>query len=383
MYQARKFVTTGSYKSFSPALLSEGVDFADKQIPTLLAEAMRYLGELNAYSQLVPDIDYFIRMHIAKEATTSSKIEGTVTSLAEALMGEAEFETAEKRDDWEEVQNYIKAINFAILQLEKLPLANRLICETHKVLLSGVRGFTKAPGQIRKTQNQIGGSPGDISTAVFVPPSPEKLGKLMTDLEQYWHTSDPSTPMLIKIAVMHYQFETIHPFLDGNGRVGRLLIPLQLIERGVLVQPTLYLSDYFERNRSSYYDALDRVRTADDIDHWIKFFLSGVAETARDASQTLKDVVSLKERYLERIGNEIPPRRQINGRKLLPMLFAQPIVTVAQIEEMLGSSTQTANLIANEFTEIGLFRELTGYKKNRKFVLGEYFDLFNKPRKAK
>jgi len=323
-------------------------------------------------------------MHIAKEATTSSKIEGTNTNLEEALLQEQEIgalDSTEKRDDWEEVQNYIAAINAAIEKLHTLPLATRLICETHAILLSGVRGFTRAPGQIRKVQNWIGGG-SDIKTAVFIPPAPETVVELLSDLEKYWHADSEDVPTLIKAALVHYQFETIHPFLDGNGRIGRLIITLQLIDKDILTKPTLYISDYFERNRAAYYDALDRVRLTGDYEHWIRFFIGGVAETARDASQTLKDVVALRERYLKKIENSIGPRRQHNARQLLTLLFAQPIVSVAQITNMLGSSTQTANELANLFQDIGIFRERTGDRKNRQFVLGEYFDLFDKPKRS-
>lgn len=379
------YINHGSYKTFQPRLLAEPVKINDERIYVLLAEAMRYLGELNAYSQLVPDVDYFIRMHIAKEATTSSKIEGTKTNLEEALLQEQEIialANDEKRDDWEEVQNYIKAINSAVNKLHTLPLATRLICETHEILLSGVRGFTRAPGQIRKVQNWIGGG-GDIKTAAFVPPSPETVKDLLSDLEKHWHNEDDSTPALIKAALAHYQFETIHPFLDGNGRIGRLMIALQLIDSDILTKPTLYISDYFERNRANYYDALERVRKSDDYEQWIRFFIGGIAETAKDASQTMCDVVALKERYLDRIQNNVGPRRQHNARQLLTMLFAQPIVSVIQIKNMLGCSIQTANELANTFYDIGLFRERTGDRKNRQFVLGEYFDLFDKPKRSK
>lgn len=374
----------GSYKTFQPQYLSTPIKIADERTDILLADAMRYLGELNAYSQLTPDIDYFIRMHIAKEATTSSKIAGTNTKLEEALLQEHDIialENTEKRDDWEEVQNYIAAINTAVEKLHTLPLTNHLICETHETLLSGVRGFTRAPGQVRKVQNWIGGD-SDIKTAAFVPPAPELVHDLLSDLEKYWHNESDQTPTLIKIALAHYQLETIHPFLDGNGRIGRLIITLQLIDSNILTKPTLYISDYLERNRAAYYDALDRVRHTGDYGHWIRFFIGGVAETAKDASQTMRDIVSLKERYFVRIQNNIGPRRQHNARELLILLFAQPIVTVAQIKNMLGSSTQTANELANIFLDIGLFRELTGYRKNRKFILGEYFDLFDKPKGA-
>ena len=385
MNKVGTYINHGSYKTFQPKLLSDPLKLTDERIHLILSDAMRYLGELNAYSQLVPDIDFFIRMHIAKEATTSSMIEGTNTNLEEALLQENDIialEDTEKRDDWEEVQNYIAAINSAVKKLDKLPLATRLICETHEILLSGVRGFTRAPGQIRKVQNWIGGG-SDIKSASFVPPAPETVSDLLSDLEKYWHNNDGTTPVLIKIALAHYQFETIHPFLDGNGRTGRLMIALQLIDSGILSKPTLYISDYFERNRASYYDALSQVRTTGDYEQWVRFFVSGVAEVAKDASQTMRDVVTLKENYLERIKNSIGPRRQHNARELLTLLFAQPIVTVAQIKNMLNSSTQTANQLANDLYDIGLFRELTGYRKNRQFVLGEYFDLFNKPRRSK
>ena len=385
MNKAGTYINHGSYKTFQPRYLSESVKITDERIYTLLADAMRYLGELNAYSQLVPDIDYFIRMHIAKEATTSSKIEGTNTNLEEALLQEHEInelDSIDKRDDWEEVQNYIAAVNAAIEKLHTLPLATRLICETHAILLSGVRGFTRAPGQIRKVQNWIGGG-SDIKTAAFIPPAPETVNDLLSDLEKYWHDEDNNTPILIKSALSHYQFETIHPFLDGNGRTGRLMITLQLLDSGILTKPTLYISDYFERNRAAYYDALERVRHADDYEQWIRFFIGGIAETAKDASQTMRDVVALKERYLERIQNNIGPRRQHNARELLTMLFAQHIVTVAQIKNMLGCSIQTANELANIFYDIGLFRKRSGDRKNRQFVLGEYFDLFDKPKRSK
>lgn len=384
MSKAGTYKNNGSYKTFQPRYLSEPIEITDERTYTLLADAMRYLGELNAYSQLVPDIDYFIRMHIAKEATTSSMIEGTNTNLEEALLQEREIielDSIEKRDDWEEVQNYIAATNAAIEKLHTLPLATHLICETHAILLSGVRGFTRAPGQIRKVQNWIGG--GDIKTAAFIPPAPETVNDLLSDLEKYWHDENNTTPTLIKSALSHYQFETIHPFLDGNGRTGRLMITLQLIDSGILTKPTLYISDYFERNRSAYYDALERVRHSGDYEQWVRFFVGGVAEVAKDASQTMREVVTLKERYLERISNTIGPRRQHNARELLIMLFAQPIVTVAQIKDMLGCSVQTANELANIFYDIGLFRKRTGDRKNRQFVLGEYFDLFDKPKRSK
>src|SRR5690242_19921193 len=295
MSKAGTYQSHGLYKTFQPQLLSSNIVLTDERIPLLLADGMRYLGELNAYSQLVPDIDYFIRMHIAKEATTSSKIEGTHTSLQDLLQADEEVRaelSTEQRDDLEEVQNYIKAINTAVTELAKLPLANRLMCNTHRILLSGVRGYTRAPGEVRRTQNWIGGG-GDISSAVFIPPAPDSLPELLSDLERYWHEEN-AVPQLIKIALLHYQFETIHPFLDGNGRLGRLMIALQLIDAKILAKPALYISDYFERHRADYYDSLERVRVANDYDQWVRFFLGGMVESARDARETLQNIVKLK-----------------------------------------------------------------------------------------
>lgn len=384
MTKAGEYISHGSYKTFQPRLLNEPIDIVDDQISILLADAMRYLGELNAYSQLVPDIDYFIRMHIAKEATTSSKIEGTNTNLLDVIQDDEDIRAEladEQRDDLEEVQNYIKAVNDAIKKLNKLPLATSLICETHSVLLSGVRGFTRAPGQIRKTQNWIGGS--SLATAAFIPPSPDTVHDLLSDLEKYWHNDDTPVPTLIKMAICHYQFETIHPFLDGNGRMGRLMISLQLIDKTILLKPALYISDYFERHRASYYDSLDRVRTSGDYSQWVRFFLGAVAETAKDAKETLQKIVKLKETYTGRIHSSALSRpRQEKALALLTTMYGQPVVTVRQVQECIKSSWQTANDLAVDLTELGILTEITGDAKNRKFELKEYFDLFNNPKRS-
>jgi Fic family protein len=321
-------------------------------------------------------------MYIAKEATTSSKIEGTNTNLTDLLQDDedsrAELNT-EQRDDLEEVQNYIKAINQAIASLQTLPLANRLVCETHRTLLSGVRGFTRAPGEIRRVQNWIGGG-NDIKSAVFIPPSPESLPELLTDLENYWH-NNTAVPALIKTALTHYQFETIHPFLDGNGRVGRLMIGLQLIDAKILTKPALYISDYFERYRSDYYDALERVRHTGDYNHWVRFFLGAVVDTAKDAKNTLQSIVNLDREYIERIQKSPLSRtRQNNARELLTMLYGQPIVSIRQVEAMTGYSFQTSSDLVKKLEEMSILREITNTGKNRRYVLTEYFDLFNKPR---
>src|SRR5690554_1459965 len=249
------------YKSFSPTTVNREWNWENPKINTLLARASRTLAELDAFSLIVPDIDLFIQMHIAKEANNSSRIEGTQTEIDEVVL-DSEQLAPEKRDDWQEVHNYIQSINEAMDELNRLPLSNRLLKQTHAVLMQGVRGEHKTPGEFRRSQNWIGGS--SLVDAAFIPPHQLEVPELMGDLELFWHNEKIDVPELIRIAISHYQFETIHPFLDGNGRIGRLLITLYLVSKGLLRKPSLYLSDFFERNRASYYDALMRVRTSND-----------------------------------------------------------------------------------------------------------------------
>ncbi|EIM78421.1 filamentation induced by cAMP protein Fic [Nitritalea halalkaliphila LW7] len=370
-FKAGTWLKQIEYRSFSPNHIHESWVLSDPAILTLLSQADRNLGRLDAFSDLVPDIDFFIKMHVTKEATVSSKIEGTQTSFQEALANEEDIDP-ERRDDWQEVHAYIKAMNQAIQDMEKLPISTRLIRKTHAVLLDGVRGQEKLPGEFRNSQNWIGPS---LKHAVFVPPLHTEVHALMSDLEKFIHDDHLQIPHLVKIAMVHYQFETIHPFLDGNGRVGRLLITLYLLDKGLLKYPTLYLSDYFERNRRDYYDNLMRVREKDAMGEWIAFFLKGVIETTTSGIRTFQEIIRLREKYefqeLIKLG-----KKQGDAKRLITELYRQPIVDVGQVEKMLDVHNSTANRMIRDFQELGILEELTGFKRNRIFAFKEYINLF-------
>ncbi len=368
---AGKYKQHQEYKSFTPSLINDRFVWKNPQINVLLEQSGNVLGELNAFAELLPDVDFFIKMNVAKEARDSNLIEGTKTELDDVLLPQEDIDP-EKRDDWDEVQNYISATNFAIAKLSELPLCIRLLKEAHKILLSGVRGKHKDPGEIRKIQNWIGSS--SLSNAFFVPPSPEEVPDLLSDLEKFWHNQTLQIPMLIKTAITHYQFETIHPFLDGNGRCGRLLIVLQLIDAQILNKPGLYMSTFFERHRTSYYDSLSIVRSSNDLDQWIVFFLSGIIETAQHGIEKFREIVSLRQEYEERI-LKLGSRAK-NAHKLLRFMFAQPIINVNSAVQELEMVFSSTSQLLKSLVELGILKEITGFSRNRLFVLEKYLDLF-------
>lgn len=372
-FKAGRFAQGFQYRYFLPEAINHGFHWSDEGINELLETASLRLGELNSFSRFVPDTGMFIRMHIFKEAVVSSRIEGIRTNIEEAFIGENEVDP-ERRDDWKEVNNYVAAMDAALEELAKLPLSNRLIRETHRILLSSGRGERKTPGEFRVSQNWIGGA--SLADAVFIPPAHTELPVLLGDLEDFLHNGSIKLPHLVRIAITHYQFETIHPFLDGNGRIGRLLITLYLVSSGVLEKPLLYLSDFFERNKGLYYDNLTLVREKNDLGQWIKFFLTGVIQTADRSVGTLKKIIDLKaeiekERIL-RMG-----KRSIKGLELLHALFKNPAVSVKTIQDLTGLSPKAANDLVSAFVDKGILTETTGFQRNRIFVFQEYLRLFS------
>lgn len=373
-YQAGQFEAQHEYRSFVPAPIHHEWIISDPEIIQLLGRADRALGELNAYSQLIPDIDFFIAMYVAKEATQSSRIEGTQTNIEDAFKDAADLDP-DQRNDWGEVQNYISAINHSIDRLPALPLSNRLLRETHQILMQGVRGEHKMPGEFRVSQNWIGVS---LKNAVFVPPHHQRVPELMSDMERFLHDRDILVPPLIRIAIAHYQFETIHPFLDGNGRLGRLMISLYLASEGLLTKPALYLSDYFERNKTAYVDHLMAVRQANHIKEWLVFFLHGVDETAHASIEVFRSILQLKERIEREILPRFSSRRQENAQKLIRHLYARPIVDIKAATRLLETTPNTASSLITDFVTNGVLVEITQQRRNRLFVFEEYISLFRR-----
>ena len=342
------------------------------QIPAvLLSKANRFLGRLDGISELLPDLDFFIFMYIKKEATASSQIEGTSANLTDLLKSEARIKDPTIPLDVKEIINYINALNYGIERIKELPLSLRLIREIHSILLKDVRGEDKAPGDFRKSQNWIGAK--IINSATYVPPPPNELYPLLDNFEKFLHL-DLDIPILIKTALIHYQFELIHPFLDGNGRIGRLLITLYLYERDILKYPLLYLSDYFRKYRSQYYDKLDNISKKGEVEEWIKFFLEAIMEISKEAVELSRKINELKNRDTEKIihsGKIIK-----NATMILKKLFNQPFITAKTVKDLTQLSTPNANNLIHHLLNLEILQERQHRKRNRVFCYSDYLKLF-------
>jgi Fic family protein len=371
-FEAGTYINQGFYKSFQPSFINKQWQINNMELLNLLSQADRHMGRLDMYSEYVPNIDLFISMHVLKEATKSSKIEGTKTNIEDALLNKEDV-AHEKRDDWVEVQNYIKALNQAIVNLKKLPFSSRLIKQTHSILLQGVRGEHKQPGSFRKSQNWIGGA--SINDAIFIPPVHTSVRDYMSDLEKFAHGTEFYFPELLKIALMHYQFETIHPFLDGNGRVGRLMITLYLVEKNILKKPILYLSDFFERNKTLYYDNLTRAREKNDIIQWFKFFLVGVVETAKSSISTFDSILKLQKEVdikLQTLGGRLN-----NAQLIVEYLYQHPMIDASKVIEITKLSKPPVYKLLEELERLEIVKEMTGGKRGKQYLFLEYLNLFN------
>lgn len=362
------------YQYFLPEKINHDFTWLDSTISDLLEKASLKLGELNSFSHFVPDADLFIKMHVYNEAVLSSRIEGTRTQIGEALLEEKDI-NPEKRDDWKEVDNYVAAMNYALDALKRLPLSSRLIRDSHEILLEGVRGQHKSPGEFRRSQNWIGGA--SLNDAVFVPPIHEEVPELISDLFNFLHNTDFRVPHLVRIAIAHYQFETIHPFLDGNGRMGRLLITLYLVSSGVLERPLLYLSDFFHRHRNLYFDNLILVREKNDLTQWLKYFLSAITDTADKSTATLNDILKLKAAIEETLYPALGKRLK-SGQTFFSALFSKPAVNTRNVQEIADLSPKAANDLIDKFIELDILKEMTGFQRNRVFIFKSYLDLFNR-----
>jgi Fic family protein len=370
-FKAGTYQQQYKYKSFLPNKINHTFTWDDPQINVLLEDATRALGELNAFTMIVPNVDIFIQMHITKEANTSSKIEGTKTQMDEVLVSKDQIDP-EKRDDWQEVRNYVDAMNYSIKELENLPISNRLIKKVHAVLLNSVRGETKLPGEFRKSQNWIGGA--SLTSAYFIPPHHNDVAELMSDLEIFIHNEQIFVPHLIKIAIVHYQFETIHPFLDGNGRIGRLMVPLYLVSNGLLKKPSLYLSDFIEKNKTAYYEALTRVREQDDIVHWIKFFLEAVISTAKSGVKTFETILSIKQDMDTKIIGF--GKKAHNASRLIEFLYQKPIITITEVATKLDITKATASSLIKDFQKNDILDEITGFQRNKSYAFVRYLQAY-------
>jgi Fic family protein len=370
--RAGEFVAqAGNYSVFVPANLN-ALRLQLEPFVKLLSEADQEVARLGLATEFLPNPDLFVSMYVRKEAILSAQIEGTQASMSDLLDFEAGAGRREKRNDVEEIKNYITALNYGVEQLDELPICMRLVRQIHERILQGVRGRQRNPGYVRDNQNWIGPGGCSIEEATYVPPPANLLGELLSDLETFIN-ADERYPILIRAALVHQQFESIHPFWDGNGRVGRLLVTLMLIDHGTLKEPTLYLSDFFKRHRQEYYEALQRVHDEDDLEGWIKFFLRGIRNVSRDGTETARQILSMRDQH-RRLVSEFDNTG--SGHALLDELFQKPAVTVRQVEEIIQKSYPVANRLVGEFEKYGLLVEVTGQTRNRRYHYEPYLGLF-------
>jgi len=368
-------VQPGGHQAFIPKPLPPMPALEiDAEMQALLSKADRALGRLDGSIRTLPNPDLFIFMYVRKEAVLSSQIEGTQSSLNDILEVEAEIFDSQHPRDVDEVLNYVRAMNYGLERLAELPLSNRLVREIHSVLLSGVRGGNAQPGELRKIQNWIGPQGCTLKEATFVPPPPQQLEEILAQFEKFLH--DESLPALLQIGMAHAQFETIHPFLDGNGRVGRLLIAFMLYQREILETPVLYISHYFKKYRQQYYEHQQSVRENGSWEVWLKFFLQGIYEVSQEATETSRKIVDLREAHRQLIAQHFG-RVAGNAMQVLETLYQRPFIKVRDIIALTNVSYPAANQLMNKFVDHGLLTEVTGQTRNRQFRYGPYIDLFN------
>ena len=366
------------YRAFLPAPLPPHppVDLGGR-LRALLSEADHSLGRLDGAVLTLPSPDLFVFMYVRKEAVLSSQIEGTQSSLQNLLAAEAQLHDPDAPVDVDEVINYVRAMKHGLARLDELPVSVRLIREIHAELMAGARGGRLAPGELRTSQNWIGPSGCSLREATFIPPPPHEVPRALADLERFFHAEHP-LPSLVHVGLAHAQFETIHPFLDGNGRVGRLLITFLLTEKKLLARPVLYLSHHFKRHRAEYYDRLQAVRDGGDWESWLAFFLEGVAEVSREATHTAAAILRVREECRTSISDRLG-RGAANGHRILERLFDHPIVAVATVRDWLDVTAAGANNLVNRLVDAGILREITGYARNRRFRFDPYLRLFEEP----
>lgn len=369
------------YRAFIPAPLPPKPPISiDDKLYTLLSQADRALGRLDGSITTLPNPDLFVFMYVRKEAVLSSQIEGTQSSLQDVLAAEARILSQDRPSDVREVLNYINALRYGLERLESLPVSVRLMREIHERLMDGVRGGHLSPGELRHTQNWIGPAGCTLNSASFVPPPPDQVAPALADLERFLH-NDTTLPLLIRIGLVHAQFETIHPFLDGNGRIGRLLIALLLCEAEVLQHPVLYLSHYFKQRRQEYYERLQAVRDDGDWEGWLEFFLRGVVEVSRQATETARRILQLREEHRASIATELGYSAG-SAHKVLEHMYEKPILSVKDVKEITGNSYAAANNLVARFCDLGLLREITGQARNRRFRYEPYIRLFEEDSEA-